>query len=214
MASVPRRTMSVSAAVILVVALTSFTLWFASYGHGGGTPSRVNAAPGTPGTTSAVRPSHGALIPSPSLGTSFTPGTGATEAVRPQQTKPAVPMHATATISPGLTARIVSLKAISGHAIAPGEISGPALRIAVWVRNASHRQIPLSGSTVLVTYSHELTPAVELSSGEHKLSGTLRPHDSTTGIYVFTVPPNRRDDVQVQLNYLASAPTVEFHGAA
>lgn len=153
-------------------------------------------------------------VPSASLGTSLTPGSGATEPDPAVRTKKAVPLDATARFGTGLTVRITRITPITGRAAAPGEVGGPALRIQLEAQNRSGRPISLDGSVVFVSYGADRTPAVELSTGEKRLSGTVAPGGERRGTYVFTVPKDQRDDVRVEVSYTGKAPTVALQGPA
>ena len=48
-------------------------------------------------------------------------------------TKPPVSLRAVAHFGTGVTARIMSIKAIEYHAVAPGQVSGPGLRLVIQV---------------------------------------------------------------------------------
>jgi hypothetical protein len=159
--------------------------------------------------TSSARP-----VPSTSLGTSLTPGSGATEPDPAVRTKKAVPLDATAHFGTGLTVRVARITPITGRASAPGEVGGPALRIQLLAHNASGRPISLDRSVVFVSYGADRTPAGELSTGEKRFNGTVAPGAERRGTYVFTVPQDQRDDVRVEVSYTGKAPTVALQGPA
>jgi len=206
-----RRTPWVVAAVVAVVLLAGLATWSVTRHHDDTSPG---AGSGPSSTSPSATSTHTGDVPSSSLGTSLTPGSGGTEPTHAVRTKKAVPLDATADFGTGLTVRITRITPISGKATAPGEVDGPALRMALLAHNAGTRPIPLDGSVVFVSYGPDRTPASELSSGEERFTGSVAPGDTRSATYVFTVPKDQRDDVRVEVSYTGRAPTVALQGAA
>jgi hypothetical protein len=113
-----------------------------------------------------------------------------------------------------MSVRIVRMSSVHGEATGPGEVSGPAVRVQLIVTNSSRKRQSLESSVVSAFYGADRTPARELSSGEHRLSGDLAPRRSARATYVFTVPLAQRGDLRFEVSLTPSAPTVAFHGAA
>ncbi len=195
------------AAVVAVVLVAGLLAW-AVTGHHDDTSSDAAAGP------SSSTPTHPSDVPSTSLGTSLTPGSGGTEPTHAVRTKKAVPLHATADFGTGLTVRITRITPIAGRATAPGEVDGPALRIALAARNSSKHPVSLDGSVVFVSYGPDRTPATELSSGEQRFGGSVAPGGTRSATYAFTVPKDQRGDVRVEVSYTGRAPTVALQGRA
>src|SRR4051794_16130823 len=168
----------------------------------GASGSRSSSLTSTPTSTlsSGSGSSAGSHPPSASLGTSLTPGSGATEPTHAVRTKNAVALHDTADFGTGMTVRITRITPIVGRATAPGEVGGPALRIALVARNSSSHPISLDGTVVFVSYGPARTPAVELSRGERRFRGAVAPGGRRGAIYVFTVPKDQRGDLRVEVS--------------
>lgn len=113
-----------------------------------------------------------------------------------------------------LTARLARIEAIEGEADGPGEIAGPALRVTVELTNGGDAGADLTGVVVNLYHGPESAPAEMLAgSGSDWLEGTLAPGGTATGVYVFTVPADDRDPVQVTVFVTPDEPTVLFEGA-
>jgi hypothetical protein len=139
--------------------------------------------------------------------------TGATVPVEPVQTLAPVPLESVGDFRTGLTVQLASISAVEAEAKAPGEISGPALRVTVDAANDAGEAVSLDGVVVFLSYGDDRTPASQFGSSSDPLVGDLAPGGSRTGTYVFSVPPDQRDDVRVEISYTGSAPTVAFTGS-
>jgi hypothetical protein len=206
-----RRAPWVVAAVVAVVLGAGLVTWAVTRHHD---DASSGAGSGASSTAPSSTPTHPSDVPSTSLGTSLTPGSGGTEPTHAVRTKKAVPLDATADFGTGLTVRITRITPIAGKATAPGEVDGPALRIALLARNTGKRPISLDGSVVFVSYGPDRTPATELSSGEQRFTGSVAPGGTRPATYVFTVPKGQRGDVRVEVSYTGRAPTVALQGRA
>jgi hypothetical protein len=151
-------------------------------------------------------------VPSPSLGTPRSPGSGAPEPIEPVKTKKAVPLDITGDFGTGLTVRLSRIAPVKGTATVPGEIAGPAIKLTVVARNRADRAVDLNSVVVFVSFGRERTPASELSDGARPLRGRVAPDDSRTGTYIYTVPEDEREQVRVEISYSGEAPTVAFEG--
>jgi hypothetical protein len=139
--------------------------------------------------------------------------TGETVPVEPVQTMAPVPLQSVGDFKTGLTVELASITAVQAEAKAPGEISGPGLRVTVAAANDGQDAVSLDGVVVFLSYGSDRTPATQFGSSSEPLAGDLSPGSSRQGTYVFTVPPDQRDDVRVEVSYTGSAPTVAFTGS-
>jgi hypothetical protein len=142
-------------------------------------------------------------------------------------TKPAVSLRAVAHFGTGVTARIMSIKAIEYHAVGPGQVSGPGLRLVIQIDNGTAKSIGLGNAVVTIADARG-TPGVEMNitpatSGDdaghpgpgnfsYPLRGLLAPHHKTSGVYVFTIPAGHRTPVTVNFSYAGGGPVVLFKG--
>lgn len=107
---------------------------------------------------------------------------------------------------------LTGITRIEGVGRAIGERSGPALAIAVNVRNDTGAPLDLN-FVVLNVYSRSGVPSVELSSDPHVkgYSGILAPGESADATYVFRAPT---DDgpVKITVSHDAAVPAASFEG--
>ena len=142
-------------------------------------------------------------------------------------TKPPVSLRAVADFGTGVTARIMSVKAIEYHAVAPGQVSGPGLRLVIQISNGTGKSIDLDNAVVTIADARG-TPGVEMNitpagSGDdaghpgpgnfsYPLRGLLAPGHKASGTYVFTIPAGHRTPVTVNFSYAGGGPVVLFKG--
>jgi hypothetical protein len=175
------------------------------------TPPGV-AAPSTvlgPDATSGPSPTETPVLP-PS---STDPPTDAPTVPAPETTLSPVPLDGTASFGTGVTARLTAVESVAGEASGPGEVAGPAVRVTVELHNGTNEALALNEMIVDVFAGTELAPGEPLSGpGVQWFDGTLEPGGDATGVYVFGVPADRRDQVRVRVSYDPLAPTVLFEG--
>ncbi|MFD1825858.1 MULTISPECIES: hypothetical protein [Mumia] len=145
----------------------------------------------------------------------FTPGSLETVPVEEVEPAKSVALDEKATLGPGLTANVASLRAVKGTARGPGEIAGPALQVRIAVDNGADEAIALGRAVVEVSYGKKQTPGVELSGpGVAPFPASLEPGNSAEGTYVFGVPKGARGRVQITIAYTAGQPPAVFEGDA
>jgi hypothetical protein len=116
---------------------------------------------------------------------------------------------------PGVVFSISPLEAVEGIAQGPGEIAGPALRFTLAVRNDTAKPVSLALAVVNVYAGTERAPATELRKpGGVPLPGRVASGATATGVFVFSVPDDLRDQVQVAVDFAVGAPIVVFQGTA
>jgi hypothetical protein len=192
------------AAVVVVAALVVVLLVVTGDGDEPGDP----AASRTPVPTAAV-PSTTAAP------TSAAPGpTG--PAVNADELPPAlapVPLDGTADGGDGVTATLPRIEAIQGTAVGPGNVAGPALRVTVRIQNGSAEPLSVDGVAVNLYLGEELAPANPLDDpSQQAFTGRVQPGESADGVYVFTVPTDRRDAVTVEVGYGPGVPFLRWSG--
>lgn len=166
------------------------------------------AAPSTvpdPDPTSGPSPTETPVLPPSS--------TDAPTAPVPETTSPPVALDETASFGTGVTARLTAVESVDGEASGVGEVAGPAVRVTVELHNGTSEALALNKVIVDVFAGADLAPGEPLSGpGIRWFEGTLEPGGDATGVYVFGVPADRRDQVQVKVSYDPLAPTVLFEG--
>jgi len=204
-----RRVLAIAGAAVAVV-LVALGVWLASSDpdEPGSSAAATSSseAPASPGEQPSVAPTN-PPTPEPS-----GPTGDATEG--PGTVAP-VGLTDTAEVGDGVSGRLVSVEAIQGDGDGPGNIDGPALRVTVELVNGTSKPVSFDAVAAELYTGQDLTPASPLDDpSAAPFSGTVAPGDSATGVYVFTVPEDRRSDVTVQVGYQAGAPYLVFRGAA
>ena len=78
-------------------------------------------------------------------------------------TKPPVSLRAVAAFGTGVTAQIMSIKAIEYHAVGPGQVSGPGLRLVIQINNGTPKPIGLDNAVVTIPAGHRTPVTVNFS---------------------------------------------------
>lgn len=182
-------------------------------------PSATAAtSPAAPAPTDAGPPAEPAATGPAGAPAPDAPSTEGTAADAPPTTyvpvtEPAVALDAPAAFATGVTARLTAVESVQGEARGPGEVAGPAVRVAVELTNATGAPVGLDATVVNVYAGAELVPGEPLSGpGVSPLTGTLAPGATTTARYVFAVRPELRGRLQVTVSYDPAVTTVLFEG--
>ncbi len=110
---------------------------------------------------------------------------------------------------------VSGLEAVEGAAQSPGDVAGPSVRVTLVVTNDSAATIDLSTAVTNMFSGAERSPASELAGpGAQALPGTLAAGSSATGVFVFSIPTDQRDNVTITFDYSVDVPIVVFTGAA
>lgn len=184
-------------------------------------PSDDDAAPTASTSSSATATTTEEPEPSPSASPSETAAAPTTEpapTTDPEApfvpgTEPAVPLTATAEFGTGMSARVAGLESVAGEGQGPGEVSGPSVRVSVVLTNGTGAAASLASTVVNLYAGPQLAPGEPLSGpGVSVFSGTLAPGAEATGVYVFRVPADLRDRLQITVSYDPTSTTVLFEG--
>jgi len=200
---------SLAAIALLVAAVVVLS----TRGDGGGAASASPPSPSGSHSSSSSPSTSVPPVPSPTLGTPSTVGSGQTVPVGEVRTLKPVPLQSTGDFGTGLTVRLAGIHAVKGVANAPGEIAGPALEVTVVADNGATGRISLDGVVVFLSYGTDRTPASEFDTMGEPLRRGLAAGSTRTGTYVFAVPSDQRGDVRVEVSYTGKAPTVAFEGS-
>lgn len=166
-------------------------------------------APG-PEPTNAASPSPDGREPTPAV--LPTPAETPTGPYEPT-TAPAVGLDQTADFGTGVTARLVSITAVDGVGQGPGEVGGPSLRLAIELTNGTGAVVSLDTTVVNLYAGPQAQPTDLLAgAGDTLFAGDLEAGGSETAVYVFRVPVELRDRIQVTVTYRPDAATVLFEG--
>ncbi|WP_140425462.1 MULTISPECIES: hypothetical protein [unclassified Cryobacterium] len=174
-------------------------------------PSPSRTASPTPAPTKSPTPAPPVpSAPDPAAGI----GVPSTELAPPQVQAP-VPLADPAAAVPGVVFSISELESVAGEARGPGEVAGPSLRFAVTVRNDTAVSVSLTSTVVNFYYGGEQSPATELAApGGVPLPDAVSAGGTARGVFIFNVPDDGRDRVQIAVDYSAGVPIVLFEGPA
>ncbi|GII99194.1 hypothetical protein CLV28_2351 [Sediminihabitans luteus] len=218
-----QRMVLVVAALAAVVVLVLLAVWIfgggdddaPADGPSGGTTVGVPTSAASDGASAATESS--ADESDDSVGPSAEPTSDAaagpaSDAPVAQELDPVEPTD-TATGEDGVTAALTKVEAVDGEAVAPGEISGPAVRLTVEVTNGSDEDLDLSGAVVNAYVGPDRAPAGTLTKpGGVPFEGVVAPGESGSAVVLFDIPEEQRGDVTVTVDYRTGTPTVAFRG--
>jgi len=107
---------------------------------------------------------------------------------------------------------VVSVQSV---AKGPGEISGPAIKVTISLKNGTKHAISVNQVTVNVSYGSNGSPSIAVlgDPSSKPFSGTAAPGATARGTYIFDIAKNQRSDVSISVSYAALSPIVVFKGA-
>ncbi|HXD62002.1 MAG TPA: hypothetical protein VN619_08755 [Lacisediminihabitans sp.] len=203
-----RRTIIIVVAIIVVVLAAVAIL--AAIGFGGAARQHRAA------TTSSPTPRASASeTPIPqATATSTTPAPDATADPRfGAPVAQTVPKDASADFGDTVTARITSITSTTATGTGVGEVSGPAVRVALSITNGTGSQISLNGVTVNAYYGSAMTPASPVGTQDDKtFGGNLGASKTASGSYEFSVPKDQQSSLVITVSRAAGEPIVVFQG--
>lgn len=124
-----------------------------------------------------------------------------------------VALDGTAEAGDGVRATLPRIEAIEGTAVGPGNVAGPALRVTVRIENGTAEPVSLDAVAVNLYLGAELAPASPLDDpSQRAFSGRVQPGETAEGVYVFSVPTDRRDAVTVEVGHAPGAPLMRWTG--
>ena len=102
---------------------------------------------------------------------------------------------------------------VTGQVVGPGDVEAPAVRVTVDITNTGSSPLDLN-LVVMNAYMGEGRDPAETyeQPGGQPVSGSLDPGDTATGVYLFRIPEDRRDDVTFVVDYHAGEPAIAFRG--
>jgi hypothetical protein len=134
-------------------------------------------------------------------------------APKPEVSKKPVKLDKPAKTGTGLTAKVVSIKAATAKAQLPGEVAGPALVVTVDLTNTGSKSADLSAVVVTLLDSDEAPGSEMTTKPADPLTGKVGAGKTARGVYVFTVPKNKRSPITVTVS-ISDAPVLVFTGDA
>lgn len=123
-----------------------------------------------------------------------------------------VGIEETATLSDGVQVRVASAESLDVDAETPGEIAGPAVAVTLEIVNGTDAAIDLSTTMVSVLGADGSLGQPTTSTPFAPFLTSLEPGESATAVYVFLLPANERNSLNITVEYLAGAPIALFAG--
>jgi hypothetical protein len=142
------------------------------------------------------------------------PGTDEGESPESRETLEPAPFGAEATPEPGVAVVVPKVEKVTGEANVPGEVGGPALRFAVDLTNGTGKTLDLRTVVVNAYYGPDRTPATPLlKPGGKAFASEVATDETARGVFVFNVPTEFQDQVELEIDPRIGAAIVIFSGA-
>ena len=219
----PSRKAMIAVAVAAVVVIGGGIALAVGLSGGG-----VSAAPGGVGSSASPATGQPSSSPAPSGtatgeapdGSTATPGTGSDQSDDPsapgtdaRETLPPVDLAAPVAVEGGPTVAVRRIESVTGEAVLPGEVSGPAVRVTVEVKNGSTKAIDLTTAAVtLFAGSSDLQASPVTKPAGKAFPSEVAPGKTAEGAFVFELPEGQRADVRIEVDLSVSDPLIAFEG--
>ncbi|MFI6424076.1 hypothetical protein [Promicromonospora sp. NPDC050880] len=152
--------------------------------------------------------------PGGDAGTDDGSGEPAPREPAPRETLAPRPFDAPATPQPGVTVAVAEVEEVEGEANLPGEVGGPALRFTIDVTNDTGETLDLRTIVVNAYYGPDRTPANQLlKPGGKAFEAESADGRTARGAFVFTVPADQQDRVELEVDPGVGSPVILFTGA-
>ncbi|MFJ6678200.1 DUF4352 domain-containing protein [Microbacterium sp. NPDC091382] len=215
----PRKAIVAIAVAAAVVVGAGIALAVGLSGGGG------SESPGVAGSSSSPTADDASARPTPSEssapgGSTATPvadgnGSSAPGRATPdaRETLPPVDFDAPAAVAGGPTVSVSRIESVRGEAVLPGEVSGPAVRVTVEVKNGSEKSIDLTTAAVtLYAGSTDLQASPITKPAGRAFPSEVGPGKTVEGAFVFELPESQRTDVRIEVDLSVSDPLIAFEG--
>lgn len=113
----------------------------------------------------------------------------------------------------GITASLVKFESVTGEVVGPGDVAAAAVRVTLDVTNTGTGPLDLNLVVMNAYIGAQRDPAETYEQpGGSPVNGSLAPGETATGVYLFRIPEDRRDDVTFVVDYYAGQPAITFRG--
>ena len=124
------------------------------------------------------------------------------------------PFDAEATPQPGVTVAVAEVEKVEGEANLPGEVGGPSLRFTIDVTNGTGETLDLRTIVVNAYHGPDRTPATQLlKPGGKAFEAESADGKTARGVFVFRVPADEQDRVELEVDPGIGSPVIIFTGA-
>lgn len=130
----------------------------------------------------------------------------------PLQVYPPVPIDQPQQVA-GVEVRLAQIDAIQTEAKMPGEVAGPGLAVLVELKNQTAETIEID-SLVVVLYDSAMAPAGAMSATSDAVQASLAPGEVLSGTYRFTIAPELRSPVTIEVSLPNHPVLLSFQGDA
>lgn len=113
----------------------------------------------------------------------------------------------------GITASLARFENVTGEVVGPGDVAAAAVRVTVNITNTGTSALDLNLVVMNAYMGAQRDPAETYEKpGGEPVNGSLAPGDTATGVYLFRIPEDRRNDVTFVVDYYAGQPAITFRG--
>ncbi|WP_394278174.1 DUF4352 domain-containing protein [Microbacterium sp.] len=113
----------------------------------------------------------------------------------------------------GLVVSVSSIESVTGEAVVPGEVSGPAVRVTVRIENESDETVDLTTAVVTLFGASELQASPVTKPAGKSFPLEVGAGKAASGAFVFELPKDERTDVRVEVDLSVAEPLIAFEGA-
>lgn len=113
----------------------------------------------------------------------------------------------------GISAALVRFENVTGEVVGPGDVAAAAVRVTVDITNTGTDPLDLNLVVMNAYMGAQRDPAETYEKpGGEPVNGSLAAGNTATGVYLFRIPEDRRDDVTFVVDYYAGQPAITFRG--
>lgn len=120
---------------------------------------------------------------------------------------------ASVSASGDVTVSVTKVEAVESKAEIAGETSRPALRLTISAANSGGTPVTIQNAVVNAYYGPDLTPATSvMKPGSRWFPKQIPARGVATGIFLFNIPRDQRDNVTVEVDLDTGLKIVTFEG--
>lgn len=113
----------------------------------------------------------------------------------------------------GISVDLTKFESVTGEVVGPGDVEAAAVRVTIDITNTGDDPLNLDLVVMNAYMGAQRDPAETYEKpGGQPVSGSLAPGKTATGVYLFRIPEDRRDDVTFVVDYHAGMPAITWRG--